>query len=84
MHDDTHQLDSSLMCSMFSPDFRDSSGTYPGTTARTVPGPLQRSACFECGLQGDRGIQVIKMLLQILFHGIVIEFTYRSLEFQPF
>ena len=52
VHDDTHQVDSSLLCSMFSSDCRDSSGTHSGTTARTVPGPLQRSACFDCGLQG--------------------------------
>ena len=52
VHGDTHQLDSSLLCSMFSPDVRDSSGTHPGITTGTVPGPSQRAACFDCGLQG--------------------------------
>ena len=41
------------MCSMFSPDLRDSSGTYPGTTNRNCARTSSiGSACFDCGLQG--------------------------------
>ena len=71
------------MCSMFSPDFRDSSGTYPGTTARTVPGPLQRSACFECSLQGTEvpgDENVASDLISRNSHRIHLQ----KFEFQPF